>query len=126
MSGVLGMLLGNGGGQPITVTIGGSDPYGFNSGSFGSISPTTFVDHSGSTRTPTILEYTSSGTQIIFRINQAVSDSDSVFVGLVVNGTYLSRASGTYSTDSSTYSQWNWNVGSNILGASGTATVVIV
>lgn len=115
------------GGAPALVTIGtdGANIFGFNSGLWGSISPNTYKDGGGSTRTIIVLEYNGSGTQIIFQLSGVVTNNDMALRSLVVGGQRLLRSAATYSTDSSTFSQWSWNVGSNILGTSGTKPVRI-
>lgn len=127
MSGAVAAAVVAVGGQTILVTIGtdGAAIFGFALASWGSISPTTYKDGGGASRTIAFLEYNGSGTNFIFRINAVVSNNDTAFRSLAVGGQLLLRSAGTYSTDSSTFSQWTWNVGSNILGTSGVKPVTI-
>jgi len=115
-------------GVPVNVTIGtdGGAIFGFNqAGPWGSISPSSYKDGGGTSRTIIVLEYNGSGTQIILQIGAVVTNNDTALRSIVVGGQRLRRSAATFSTDSATFSQWSWNVGSNILGTTGTARVRI-
>lgn len=108
-----------------TLTVGddGVDSYGYSSaGAFGSLSPAaTYSDRGGATRTILTLAYNTTTGNLVLTLSGSVSNDDTAFIGLIVGGTYLSRASASYSSPAN--SIWTWTPGSNVIGTSGTKTV---
>ncbi len=126
MSGASILLLAAGGALSVkTLTVGtdGVDTYGYSSaGAYGSLSPgATYVDRAGTTRTIVLLAYNTGTGDLVLIMSGSVPDTDDTFIGLIVGGTYLSRAAATYASPSAT--SWTWTPGSNIVGTSGTKIV---
>lgn len=123
MGGILACLASSGGLLSlIDLTIAAvAAGFGFQNGVAGAVSPNTYIDHGTNTRTVVQL-YHATGFGMVMRLSGVITDNDTAFVALVVNGTRLARSAATYSTDSSTYSQWNWT-NSDLIGTSGHAFV---
>lgn len=104
-----------------TLTVGddGVSAYGYSaSGGYGSLSPgATYVDRSGNTRTIGTLGYETGSGILALILNGSVPNTDTTFIGLIIGGVYLSRASASYSNPAA--SIWQWTPGSNIIGTSG-------
>lgn len=123
MGGILAVMAGLAG-TLIDLTIAAvSGGFGYQSGVAGAISPSSFKDHGGTSRTILHL-YHVTGFGMAMRLSGVITNNDTAFVAIVVNGTRLARSSATYATDSSTYSQWNWT-NSDLIGSSGHAKVAI-
>lgn len=122
MSGAAMMAMGM---RLITVTIGTlGDLYGFVSGSFGSISPSSVRTNDGTVRTIVVIDWDDAGNTLNFQLQGVLTNSDAaMFKGIIVNGTTFLRSAATFSTGSN--SNWQWAQATNIIGASGTARVVV-
>lgn len=111
------------------VTVGASGGvFGFVSGSLGAISPTTYRDHGGTSRTITRVSATDDGAgtyTIALAMDGTPPNSDTTFAALTVNGTRYTRASATYSSLGGGVQQWAWTLSANSVGTSGTARVRI-
>ncbi len=126
MSGAVALFLAAGGALAVkTLTVGddGVDSYGYSAaGAYGSLAPAaTYVDRSATTQTILTLTYNTSTGNLALILSGTVANDDNAFIGIIIGGTYLSRASATYSSPSN--SIWVWAPGSNIIGTSGTKVV---
>lgn len=124
MSGVLGVLAARG--AKWLVTIGNvGNVYGYVSGSMGSISPTTYQDHGGTSRTITAISATDNGDAtwtLVFRLDGTPADSDTTFADFHVGGVRYTRTSSASVDLGGGVRQWAWaGLGSNPIGTSGTA-----
>ena len=124
MSGALQALAGRGGGSRHTVTIGGTDPYGYNVAGTGALSPLTYRDHGGNSRTIEVIVYNDGTGNIIFRLDGSITNNDTAFTAIKLGGTVLARSTASYSNPSGD-SQWAWGV-ANVLGTSGTKVLVVL
>jgi hypothetical protein len=130
MSGLFLTLPSSVNGVTIVVTIGTSgNSSGFVSGSFGSISPSTYVDHSGVSRTISQLQAADNGAPpwaLVIRMNGTPPDSDATFISILVNGTTYLRSAAASLDVGGGVRQWAWGgLGGNPIGTSGTTPVVI-
>lgn len=125
MSGVIGVMLGAGGELTRkTLTVGddgGPTSYGYAFGNYGSLSPNnTYTDRGGNSRTILLVAYSTATGNLAIVLSGTVSNSDTTFAALVVDGIIYTRASATYSNPSNSF--WEWAT-SNVIGTSGTKTV---
>lgn len=107
-----------------TLTVGddGVSVYGYTFGAIGSLAPSdTYVDRSGATRTVLALAYNTATGQLVLTLSGAVANDDNAFIGLLIDGAYLSRVSASYSSPSN--SIWTWTPGSNVIGTTGARVV---
>ena len=105
-----------GGLKTIAVTVGSSGTEtGFKSGAYGSISPTTFVDNAGNTRTPITINHDSGTTSLLLQCSGIIANSDAAFIAFWVNGVRYTRASAGYSAPVNT--AWIWTLASTPFGS---------
>jgi hypothetical protein len=125
---MIGPLLDDGAGiygGVITIGNNGGDTYGYSDGSFGSLSPTTFVSRDGNTRTIINCVYNTTSGQFQLILSGSVSNTDAAaFIGLIIAGVFYARSSFTYGTPSGN-SSWSMTPGSNVIGTSGTRGLVL-
>jgi hypothetical protein len=129
MSGVLNTLLAMRGELSVkTLTVGEDgvpESYGYLSGNYGSLSPTTtFNDNSGTSRTINQITYNTTTGLLSLQLTGNVANSDTTFTTFKVDSNSYTRASATYSFPGS-YSNWEWSPGSNVIGTTGTKTITI-
>lgn len=134
MSGVLAALFAAAGRQlaSFTVTIGGTDPYGFGTvvgTGYGSISASgIFTDATGNSRT-IVLIIDGSGNLVLGFSATSVPNTAATFSSIVVNGVTYQRSAATYTADTGTdhYTSWAWaNGATNSIGTSGSASLKII
>lgn len=140
MSGaVAAAVIAAGGGRllsTITITIGGTDPYGYDrcadfGGSIGNASGgLTFNDASGNSQTLTACIWNGPATnQLWLALNGiGVADADTVFRFIKINGKiYYRSIRNTYVSDTGAAddSAWKFNESTNPIGTSGSATLEI-
>ena len=138
MGGVVAALLGGGLGRKLgsfTVTIGGTDPYGYSRntditpviGNIGGGSAT-FNDASGNSRTATLI-VDGSGNLIFALDGISIPDTAATFTLITVGGLpYYRAARTTYNADTggADDTAWQWaNGATNSIGTSGSVLVEI-
>lgn len=104
------------------------DGYGFVSGSFGSLTPSSYTDRSNTSRTILQLAWTDSGNLLgILLSGTAIPNSNNTFAQLAtpIGGLYL-RSAATYDGNVGGNTLWSWSEGTNPLGASGTVVVRLI
>jgi hypothetical protein len=105
----------------LVIGTNGLGDYGFISGSFGSLTPSTYASN-----TITRLLWVDSTDTLTMRMTTNPADSNSTFISLLVNGTIYARASASFSTSGSE-SVWTWSgLSSNIIGTSGTISASLL
>lgn len=125
MSGILSAMMRSG--TTLVMSVGddgAAGAYGFSSGVFGSLTPSTFVDKGGVTRTIQGLYWDVASSRVRLDLDGG-ADTDTTIASLVVNGTVFVRSARSSYTGSPTF-LWEWaNGGVNPFGTSGTITVLI-
>lgn len=126
---MIGPLLDDGGAEiyvgVITIGDSGGGAYGYSNGSFGSLSPTTFLSRDGNTRTIINCTYNTGSGQFQIILSGSVSNTDAAaFAGLIISGVFYPRSGFTYSTPSGN-SAWSMTPGSNVIGTSGTRGLIL-
>ena len=122
MSGVLSLMAALSGPMTLkTITIGDDgvpQSYGYSNGSYGSLSPNaTYNDHGGTSRTILAIGYNTSTGGLVLTLSGVITNNDTVFSAIVINGVSYLRSSATYSASAN--SSWTWTPGSNVIGTSG-------
>ena len=101
-------------------------------GGLNSVSPGTFVDHSGTTRY--ILSLARSGSDIALVLTSTptsadVPNNDNVFISLTIGSTTLLRSAGVYYSailpGLTRIGRWTWRGKSSLLPTSGTRQITI-
>lgn len=131
MSGAVAAALSSAVGKLIaSIAIGNSGgQYGYRSGVFGSLSRAGYVDNGGNARTVARAEWdhTASGNAIFSLSGTSVTNSDTTFTAIVINGAKLTRASGTYTAnDGGGRTQWAWTLDTSAFPTTGNGIVAVL
>jgi hypothetical protein len=124
MAAMSGRLVGN-----MAVGDSGGGNYGYVNGTYGTLTPATFVDGGGTTRTVAIWNWdNASSGSVGFRLSgTSVSNSDTTFISVNVGGRILTRASATYTANDGTgHTLWSWSTNTSAYPTTGTVGATVL
>lgn len=132
MSGVLHSMLSGIAKRALAVVVGaGAGQKGYATATvlgaaIGSITPATYIDKSGATRSVEAVMYASGSGIFAFGLLGNVANNDNAFTAVTVNATRYVRATSTYTlAGGAVYSLWQWSGAGDAFGALSPSMVTL-